>query len=82
MHDLSANIKFEKTTGGIPAGVLFLSALLTLAFVHALVVLWLGINKPLLDLYYFRQTQTARQLDGPEATNVRSDTFAQEQPIS
>src|SRR5713226_9192327 len=59
MHDLSANIKFEKTTGRIPAGVLFLSALLTLAFVHALVVLWLDINKPLLDLYYFRQTQTA-----------------------
>ena len=29
------------------------------ALAHALFVLWIGINKPILDLYYFRQTQTA-----------------------
>src|SRR5215471_21824213 len=30
-----------------------------IALAHALFVLWIGINKPILDLYYFRQTQTA-----------------------
>jgi hypothetical protein len=32
---------------------------LCLVLGHALFVLWIGITKPILDLYYFRQTQTA-----------------------
>ena len=59
MHDQSANIQFCKMTEQSTPWLLFLSALLTLAFVHALVILFLGIDKPLLDLHYFRQTQTA-----------------------
>ena len=36
-----------------------LRALLVIAFIHALGVLAVGINQPLLDWHYFRQTQTA-----------------------
>src|ERR1700730_19303248 len=59
MHDLSSNITFDKAAASNSPWLRFLSALLALAFVHALVVLFLGIDKPLLDLHYFRQTQTA-----------------------
>lgn len=38
---------------------MFLLALLVLAGAHAAYVLILGLNKPLLDLHSFRQTQTA-----------------------
>jgi hypothetical protein len=45
---------FDGATFGTFATLLF-----WLVLAHALFVLWLGASKPILDLYYFRQTQTA-----------------------
>lgn len=59
MHDLSSNIKFAEPRPETSPWLKLLGALLAAAFVHALVVLFLGIDKPLLDFHYFRQTQTA-----------------------
>jgi hypothetical protein len=59
MLDISSNITLSKTEQQGSPWLTFLSALLALAFVHAIVILFLGIDKPLLDLHSFRQTQTA-----------------------
>jgi hypothetical protein len=59
MPSLASNISLSSNPRQRSPWLTFLGALLGLAFAHALVVLILGIDKPLLDLHAFRQTQTA-----------------------
>jgi hypothetical protein len=61
MYQSSIASEYEFADGAPHRTVLHIFGILVfcITLAHALFVLWIGISKPILDLYYFRQTQTA-----------------------